>query len=212
MKNLCKILLIIFICTFISGCLCLANDTHKTEKNVHILYEQNVGHLTNEQIDKLWPSNNPRSWLTTAIMDNEICKTYKTWQNHYKSQVLGTADERGLEDNSDLTIYIKNLNINTSYYKDIRLIIDYLTSSNYTSLTHTYSMELYAIDANNSRHGPFRIANFETTGFFLVKNGTAEIFKRNFYLVTENIKTPAYFKIKELEIKPYANYPRIKGY
>lgn len=174
-----------------------------------ILYDQMVGNLTNAQTDELWPSNNPRSRIQTAVMDGEIEKKYKVWENKYKSQVANAANQRGLEDNTDLTIYIKNLNINTAEFQDIRLFIDYLTSSGYTSLTHTYSFELYVIDTHNNRYGPYDIADFEPIGFYMRKNVTREIYERNFNLITENLKTPDNIIIKELEIKPYANFPRV---
>lgn len=209
-KSLCKILLFIFISIFISGCLCLANDTHKTEKTVHILYEQNVGNLTNEQIDKLWPSNNPRSWILTGTMDGEITKRYKAWHNRYKSEVKGTADERGLDDNTDLKISIKNLNIDTSDYQDIRLIMDYLSTTTANSLIKSYSLEVYAIDSNNNKYGPFNVEDFETTGFYMRNNNTKEIYERNFNIISERIQTPNNVKITALEIKPYGNYPRLR--
>ena len=173
-----------------------------------ILYEQKVGNLTNEQIDMLWPSNNPRSWVLSGTMDGEITKRYKAWHNRYKRQVKGTTDERGLVDNTDLTIHIKNLNIYSSDYQDIRLIIDYLSNDSNTSLTHTYSMEIYAIDEKQKKYGPFNVADFETTGFYMRQTKTENVFDRNFNIISEKIDVPESAIIKELEIKPYANFPR----
>lgn len=205
-----KLIVSCLISTFLWGNLCIANMPNNEKQNTIILYEQKVDNLNNEQMDKLWPSNNPRSWILTGTMDNEITKKYKAWSNQYKSLVKGTADERGLNDNTDLTIYIKNLNINASDYKDIRLIIDYFSNNSTNSLTHTYSMELYAIDKNNKKYGPFNIGDFETTGFYMRKVGSKQIFERNFNIVSESIKVPPHAIIKELIIKPYANYPRVR--
>lgn len=209
MKNFFKIM-ITFTITFVCLCLVFAsNSSSKNEKPI-IIYEQNVGNLTNEQTDKLWPSNNPRSWILSGTMDGEISKRFKTWHNRYKSQVKRTTDERGLEDDADLTIYIKNLNIKTSDYNDIRLIIDYLSSAPGTCLTKTNSFELYAIDNKNNKYGPFYLADFEPTGFYMRKINTKEIYERNFNIITENIKVPKNVIITELEIKPYGNYPRLR--
>lgn len=175
------------------------------------IYEQKVEGLTNSQLDKLWPSNNPRTWISTGIMDGEIIKKYKTWHNRYTSQVKGTADERGLEDNTDLTIHIKNLNINSSDYQDLRLVLDYLSNNSNNSLTHTYSMELYAIDTNLNKYGPFNVAEFELTGFYMRKAGLQNVYERNFNIISENINLPKNIIIKELELKPYANYPQIRN-
>lgn len=187
----------------------VASSVKHFQKKAEILYEQKVGNFTNEQIDKLWPSNNPRSWVLSGTMDGEITKRYKAWHNRYKSQVKGTADERGLEDGTDLTIYIKNLNIKAEQYQDIRLIIDYLSNNSNVSLTHSYSMELYAIDNNHKKYGPFNVADFETTGFYMRKSGNRQVYERNFNIVSEHIRVPQNTIINELEIKPYANYPRI---
>lgn len=151
--------LIIFltICSLCLACANANNTNNKTtmpskqvaasslkhyQKQAEILYEQNVGNLTNEQTDKLWPSNNPRSWVLTGTMDGEFTKRYKAWSNLYNSQMKDTADERGLEDDTDLTIQIKNLNIKAADYQDIRVVFDYISNSTTTSLTHTHSLEL----------------------------------------------------------------------
>lgn len=219
--------LIIFltICSLCLACANANNTNNKTtmpskqvaasslkhyQKQAEILYEQNVGNLTNEQTDKLWPSNNPRSWVLTGTMDGEFTKRYKAWSNLYNSQVKDTADERGLEDDTDLTIQIKNLNIKAADYQDIRVVFDYISNSTTTSLTHSYSLDLYAIDEHNKKYGPFNVADFETTGFYMRKTQTKEIYERNFNIVTEKIKVPENTVIKELEIKPYGNYPRVR--
>ena len=185
---------------------------HKQNKELPIIiYDQKVGNLTNEQIDKLWPSNNPRSWILSGTMDGEITKRYKGWHNRYKSQVKGSTDERGLEDDTDLTICIKNLNINSSDFHDIRLIIDYLSSTTANSLIKSYSLEVYAVDTNHNKYGPFNVADFETTGFYMRKTSSTEIYERNFDIVTEKINVPENIKITELQIKPYGNYPRVRN-
>lgn len=176
-----------------------------------ILYEQKVGNLTNKQIDTLWPSNNPRTWILSGTMDGEITKRYKVWHNAYKSQVKGTTDERGLKDNTDLTIYIKNLNISSSDYQDLRLIIDYLSNDSNTSLTHSYSMELYAIDDKHKKFGPFNVADFVTTGFYSRQIQAGNVFDRNFNIVSEKIDIPENVTIQELELKPYANFPQVRN-
>lgn len=211
MKNLLKKLTITLISIITLGIFGCANALNKTTNNTYVLYEQNVGSLTNEQMDKLWLSNNPRSWILSEIMDGEISKRFKVWHNKYKSQVIGTADTRGLEDDTDLTIHIRNLNIKASDYQDIRLIIDYLSNAPGTSLTKTNSFELYAIDNKNNKYGPFNVADYETTGFYMRKTSTSDIYERNFNIVTENIKTPKNITITGLEIKPYANYPRLRN-
>lgn len=196
------------ICIVILGILFLsATPSQKTV----VLYQQDVGNLTNEQVDVLWPSNNPRSWILTGTMDGEITKRYKVWQNRYKSQVNVSTDQRGLEDDTDLTIHIKNLHIKSSDFQDIRLIIDYLSKSGSNGLTHTYSMELYAIDDRHNKYGPYNIADFEVIGFYMRKSGTSEIYDRNFHIVTERIKVPENTVITELEMKPYGNYPRLRN-
>ena len=182
-----------------------------TSGKIYTIYEQRVGNLTNAQTDKLWPSNNPRSWILTGTMDGEIVKKYKAWSNQYKSLLAKAEDKRGLEDNTDLTVYIKDLNINTSDYQDIRLIIDYLNSNSNTSLTHIYSMELFAIDDKHNKYGPFNIADFEPTGFYQRRLSNGEVYERNFNIISENIKVPSSTTITTLEIKPYANYPRIRN-
>ena len=110
MKTFFKTITISLISTLFWGDFCFANIINTNDKNTQILYDQKVGNLTNEQIDKLWPSNTSRSWVLTGIMDGEIVKKYKAWSNKYKSQVKGTNDERSLDDNTDLTVYLKNLN------------------------------------------------------------------------------------------------------
>ena len=201
-----KVLAVICIVTL--GILFLsATPSQKTV----VLYQQDVGNLNSEQVDVLWPSNNPRSWVMTGTMDGEITKKYKVWQNKYKSQVAGTADKRGLEEDTDLTIHVKNLHIKASDYQDIRLIIDYLSKSGSNGLTDTYSMELYAIDDRHNKYGPYNVADFEATGFYVRKTGTSKTYERNFNIVTERIKVPANSVITELEIKPYGNYPRLRN-
>lgn len=186
----------------------LSNHNANKEKTV-TLYEQTVGNLNNAQIDELWPSNNPRSWIFTGTMDGEIVKKYRAWHNRYKSTVKGTADERGLDNDTDLTIHIKNLNIKTSDYQDIRLVIDYLSTPVATIVTKTNSFELYMIDGQKKRYGPYKIEYFEPTGFYMRKAGENKIYERNLALVSGNIKTSNATVISELEIRPYANYPKI---
>lgn len=178
------------------------------EKTV-TLYEQNVGNLSSIQMDELWPSNNPRSWVFTGTMDGEIVKKYKAWHNRYKSQVKGTTDERGMDDDTDLTIHIKNLSINTSDYQEIRLVIDYLSAPVATIVTKSNSFELYMIDGQKKRYGPYKIDYFEPTGFYMRKAGENITYERNFTLVSGNIKASNATEISELEIRPYANYPKI---
>ena len=176
-------------------------------KNV-ILYEQGVENLTLDQINQIWEANTNRSWLFTGTMDKEIAKKYMSWSCKYKSQVTGTSDERGLEDDTDLTITIKDLNINTSGYEDIRVNIDYLSSSTYTTLIKTYSLEVYVYDSNNNSYGPFHLEDFETKGMYMRRSESTEIYERNFNLVTEKINVPNGATITKVEIKPYGNYTR----
>lgn len=210
MKKLSKILTVTIASL---GCLHFtsAKAYKPTDNAAVVLYEQNVGNLTNEETDNLWHSNNPRSWVLSGIMDGEIIKKYKAWHNRYKNQVKGTTDERGLDNNTDLTIHIKNLNINSAYYKDIRLIIDYLSNLPSTCLTKTNSFELYVTDSEKNRYGPYNLADFETTGFYMRKTNNSKTFERNFNIITENIKIPKNARITELEIRPYSNYPRFRN-
>ena len=189
----------------------LKSTSNNNGKENVILYEQVTGNNTSAQMDEKWESNNDRSWILTGTMDGEITKRYKTWSNLYKSTVEGTADERGLEDNEYLTITIKDLNIDPSKYDEIRLNLDYLSVGYHgTVLIKTYSLEVYAIDNNNNRYGPFHLEDYETKGFYARKSSGNEIYDRNFNLVTEKIEVPNNVKITKLEILPYGNYPTLR--
>ena len=175
--------------------------------NQIVLYEQEVGNLTNEQVDKIWPSNDTRSYILSGVMDGELTKRYKAWENKYKRRVAGTEDQRGLEDDTDLTIYVMDLNINSSGYKDIRLNLDYISNGGASCLTNAYCLEVYAVDKNHKKYGPFHLDSFEPKGFYQRTQGDTKRYDREFTLVTESIKVPANTQIVSLEIKPYANYP-----
>ena len=176
-------------------------------KQMVVLYEQRVGNRTNEQMDGVWPSNDPRSWIWTGFMDGEKAVHYKVWENKYESQVAGTKDERGLKDNTDLTVCIKNLTIKASDYQDIRLALDYIDNGGASSLTNACSLEIYAFDAAHKKYGPFGIQYAEPQGFYMRKQGATQRYDRGILLTSEQIKVPNNTVITEFEIKPYANYP-----
>ena len=176
-----------------------------------ILYEQKVGNLTDEQVNSVWPSTNPRSWIVTGVMDGEITKKYKVWENKYKNQVINTKDKRGLADNTDLSIHIKNLNIKASDFRDIRLIIDYCTMGGTTYLTNLCYAELYIFDNNAKKYGPFHVESFETSGFYIRKQETKDFYEKSYDVLTENLKIQNNTIITEVEIKPYANSPIVNN-
>ena len=177
------------------------------DKQQVVLYEQQVGDLTDEQVNAVWPSNNPRSRILTGVMDGETTIRYKAWENKYKSQVAGTKDTRGLEDNTDLTVYLKNLNIKVSDYQDIRLRMDYIFDGGSSCLVNANSLEVFAIDSHHKKYGPFFLQYSEPHGFYMRTQGTTKRYDRGFVFTTERIKASGDSVITELEIKPYANYP-----
>ena len=177
------------------------------DKQQVVLYEQQVGDLTDEQMNKIWPSNNSRTWILTGIMDGEKKVHYKAWENKYNSQVAGTKDAKGLEDNTDLTVSIKNLNIKASDYMDIRLTLDYIDNGGSTSLTNACSLEVYAVDSGHKKYGPFLLQYAQPQRFYMRMEGKTQRFDRGVILTTEHIKVPHNVVISEFEIKPYANYP-----
>lgn len=185
----------------------IANYQVSNKNAMIVLSEQEIDNLSDMQVDKLWSSNNPRSFILTGTMDGEITKRYKAWEVKYKSQVVGAKDQRGLEDNTDLTIYIKNLNIKTSDYQDIRLIIDYIANGGASCLTNSYCLEVYVVDTNQKKFGPFHLESYEPNGFYIRNQGSAKRYDRGFNLIIEKLKVPGNTIIKELEIKPYGNYP-----
>ena len=172
-----------------------------------ILYEQQVGDLADEQVNIIWPSNNPRSWILTGVMDGEIVSRYKAWENKYMSQVAGTKDTRGLKNNTDLTVCLKNLNIKVSDYQDIRVQMDYISNGGASCLVNANSLEVFALDTQNKKYGPFFLQYTEHQGFYMRTQGTTKRYDRGFVLTTEQIKASDDSVITELEIKPYANYP-----
>lgn len=185
-------------------------NTNETEEI--LLYKLEVGNHTNAQMDELWPSNNDRSYILTGTMDGEITKKYKMWENKYKSTVVETSNEKGLEDGTYLTITIPNLDIESSNYDDIRLNIDYISCPTTSStLIRVNSLEIYAIDSNDNKYGPFYLDDYETKGFYMRKSSaTNTLFERNYNLITEKIDVPNNVRITELEIRPYGNYPLLK--
>lgn len=187
-------------------------DATDLDENEVILYNQEVGSHTNAEMNEIWQSNNPRSWILTGTMDGEITKKYKMWENKYKSTVVETSNEKGLEDGTYLTITIPNLDIESSDYDDIRLNIDYISCPTpYATLIRVNSLEVYAIDSNNNKYGPFHLDDYETKGFYMRKSSaTNTLFERNFNLITEKIDVPSNVRITELEIIPYGNYPLLK--
>lgn len=173
----------------------------------HILYNNVVGNFTKEEINQIWPANTPRSFIKTGTMDGELTKKYIAWENKYKSQVKGTKNQQGLEDNTDLTVYIKNLNIKARDYQDIRLFLDYISNGGASCLTNAYCLEVYVIDKTRKKYGPFHLESFEPNGFYMRMQGTGKKYDRGFNLLTEKLSVPKNAVITELEIKPYGNYP-----
>ncbi len=176
-------------------------------EKIVVLCEQSVDKLPIEQIALLWSSNDSRRTVLSGTMDGKVTKRYIAWENKYKSQVAGTKDQRGLEDNTDLTVYVKNLNIKAKDYQDIRLFLEYISLGGTSCLTNAYCLEVYAVDENRKKYGPFHLESFEPNGFYVRTQGTAKRYDRGFNLVTEKLFVPENAVITELEIKPYGNYP-----
>lgn len=180
------------------------------------IYNQEVGENTVETINTKWKTNHKRKYTNESNVEviedyNRITKRSLTMdgvsekKNYlYYYNVDQIVNASGKADY--LTITIDDLNINTASYNDIRVFIDYATTSPGVSLVKTNSLIVNAIDENSIPH-TFFIDDYTANGFY--KYGTTStIYLRGFDIITENIKESSdNYIIKKLEIIPYGNVP-----
>ena len=163
-------------------------------------------------MDKFWPSNNERIYYYKLISDGDKSKAkyYIYYNNVYPSSttVQNSSDKRALKENEYFTFYVKNLNIKTSEYKDLRLNIDYAESTPGSghSIIKNGGFEIYVIDQNNKTWGPYTVGDYTFNGIY--KRDNYEEYYRGYNIISENLNKNKNITIKELKIVPYGNMPK----
>ena len=187
MKKTISILLIVFVSTiFISK----VYATETIIKSVDTSEAPSTG-LASYFTSKGLSTNNSNVAYRNLIVEGSDEYKFFRWYNN---------DQIG----DYLKFTFSNLSIKTSDFDDLRIQIDYMASSPSLNIVKLDSLIIYTYDSNNKKYGPYRLDDYDFTGYY--KNKTSENYFRSYNLVSENLKSGNY-TITKIEIIPYGDIP-----
>ena len=175
---------------------------------VSILFINNV-FATEKVIKQVDASQAPSTGLKNYLTSNGLSTNNSNVA--YRNYIMEGSDNYNSfrwYDNAKIGDYLRltfnNLDIKTSSFNDLRVQIDYMAASPSINIIKLDSLLIYIYDSNNKQYGPYRLDDYEFTGYY--KNENSENYFRAYNLVSENLKSGNY-TIKKIEIVPYGNIP-----